>query len=387
MAAKPVILCVDDERNVVESMELNLRKLYQVKTALSGAEGLEILRAEKEVAVVLSDMRMPEMDGAAFLSAARAASPDTVRILLTGFADIEAAVRAVNDGQIFRFLTKPCSPENLLAALAAGMEQHRLITAERVLLQKTLVGSVKALIEVLALSNPLALGRAVRIRDRARKAVRQMSAEKRWQVEFAAMLSQLGAVSLPEEVTRKLYDGETLDHLEQSRLAESMGAVNDILSHIPRLEPVTSVLDELKGMIEGYSAAGGAARPSEDARLLQAVIDLDALEAQGRSLRTSIDMLSSRRDLYGEDVLAALRALANDPTARQAVTVEVTRLREGMVLAEDLKTTAGVLIVPRGFELNQSSLEHILNFDKQLVSSVRVFELGTTVPAVAKGRA
>jgi CheY-like chemotaxis protein len=387
MATKPVILCVDDERNVVESMELNLRKLYQVKTALSGAEGLEILRAEKEVAVVLSDMRMPEMDGAAFLSAARAASPDTVRILLTGFADIEAAVRAVNDGQIFRFLTKPCSPENLLAALAAGMEQHRLITAERVLLQKTLVGSVKALIEVLALSNPLALGRAVRIRDRARKAVRQMSAEKRWQVEFAAMLSQLGAVSLPEEVTRKLYDGETLDRVEQSRLAESMGAVNDILSHIPRLEPVTSVLDELKGMIEGYSAAGGAARPSEDARLLQAVIDLDALEAQGRSLRTSIDMLSSRRDLYGEDVLAALRALANDPTARQAVTVEVTRLREGMVLAEDLKTTAGVLIVPRGFELNQSSLEHILNFDKQLVSSVRVFELGTTVPAVAKGRA
>jgi response regulator RpfG family c-di-GMP phosphodiesterase len=94
MPAKPLILCVDDERNVVESMELNLRRHYQVKTALSGAHGLEILRAEKEVAVVLSDMRMPEMDGAAFLAAARETSPDTVRILLTGFADIEAAVRA-----------------------------------------------------------------------------------------------------------------------------------------------------------------------------------------------------------------------------------------------------------------------------------------------------
>ena len=383
MAAKPVILCVDDERNVVESMELNLRRLYQVKTALSGAQGLEILRADQDVAVVLSDMRMPEMDGAAFLAAAREASPDSVRILLTGFADIESAVRAVNDGQIFRFLTKPCAPENLLGALAAGMEQHRLITAERVLLQKTLVGSVKALIEVLALSNPLALGRAVRIRDRTRKAVRQMSAEKRWQVEFAAMLSQLGAVSLPEEITRKLYDGETLDSSEQSRLAESMGAVNDILSHIPRLEPVTSLLSELQGMVEGYSGAGGAARPSEDARLLQAVIDLDALEAQGRSLSNSVDLLSSRRDLYGADVLAALRAIANDPTARQALTVEVTRLREGMVLAEDLKTTTGVLIVPRGFELNQSSLEHIVNFEKQLVPSVRVFERGVAVPGAA----
>jgi CheY-like chemotaxis protein len=383
MPAKPLILCVDDERNVVESMELNLRRHYQVKTALSGAHGLEILRAEKEVAVVLSDMRMPEMDGAAFLAAARETSPDTVRILLTGFADIEAAVRAVNDGQIFRFLTKPCAPESLLAALDAGIEQHRLITAERVLLQKTLVGSVKALIEVLALSNPLALGRAVRIRDRARKAVRQMSADKRWQVEFAAMLSQLGAVSLPEEISRKLYDGETLDRLEQSRLAESMGAVNDILSHIPRLEPVTSVLAELKGMVEGYSAAGNAARPSEDARLLQAVIDLDALEAQGRSLRTSVDMLSSRKDVYGAEVLAALRAIANDRSELQAFDVEVTRLREGMILAEDLKTTAGVLIVPRGFELNHSSLEHILNFQKQLVSSVRVFERGTAKAGAA----
>src|SRR5262245_28844758 len=132
MAAKPVILCVDDERNVVESMELNLRRQYQVKTALSGTQGLEILRSEKEVAVILSDMRMPEMDGAAFLAKARETSPDAVRILLTGFADVEAAVRAVNDGQIFRFLTKPCAPENLLTALAAGIEQHRLITAERV---------------------------------------------------------------------------------------------------------------------------------------------------------------------------------------------------------------------------------------------------------------
>jgi hypothetical protein len=143
------------------------------------------------------------------------------------------------------------------------------------------------------------------------------------------------------------------------------------------------VLAELKGMVEGYSAAGNAARPSEDARLLQAVIDLDALEAQGRSLRTSVDMLSSRKDVYGAEVLAALRAIANDRSELQAFDVEVTRLREGMILAEDLKTTAGVLIVPRGFELNHSSLEHILNFQKQLVSSVRVFERGTAKAGAA----
>lgn len=194
MSTKPTILCVDDELNVVESMKLNLRRHYKVLTAQSGMEALQILQQHTEVAVVVSDMRMPEMDGAKLLAEVKSAAPNVVRMLLTGYSDIDAAMRAVNEGQIFRFLTKPCEPEHLLATLEAGVEQHRLITAEQVLLQRTLLGSVKALVEVMALSNPMALGRAVRIRNTVRKLAKAARLSQTWRLEFAAMLSDRKSV-------------------------------------------------------------------------------------------------------------------------------------------------------------------------------------------------
>ena len=113
----------------------------------------------------MSDMRMPVMDGAAVLAQARSARPDTVRILLTGQADLEDAVAAVNNGNIFRFLLKPCPRPVLVQALSDAVEQHRMITAERELLERTLRGSVAALFDVLSLANPLAFARAVRIQQ------------------------------------------------------------------------------------------------------------------------------------------------------------------------------------------------------------------------------
>jgi hypothetical protein len=114
--------------------------------------------------VVVSDLQMPGMDGITLLSSLRKVSPDTVRVLLTGHADVDAAIAAVNEGNIFRFLRKPCPPGALLRALEASVEQYRLITAERVLLEQTLRGSLKTLTDILAFVNPVAFGRAIRSR-------------------------------------------------------------------------------------------------------------------------------------------------------------------------------------------------------------------------------
>ncbi len=370
---KPTILCVDDERNVVESMKLNLRKTYNVLTALSGTEGLDLLKKHTDVAVVVSDMRMPEMDGATFLGEVKSAAPMAVRMLLTGYSDIEAAMRAVNEGQIFRFLTKPCAPEYLLGTLAAGIEQHRLITAEQVLLQRTLLGSVRALVEVLALSNPMALGRAVRIRDMVRKLARNMDVEQPWRLEFAAMLSQVGAVSLPDETVRRLYDGETLDPEEQAKVTDGMATTIRILENIPRLEPVTGILGDLRKLSTIPCDVQGVSR---EARLLKASIDLDSLEARGHSLSEALDALQRDAATYGDDVLGAADALRAVPDQLHPVLIDVGELSVGMVLCEDLKTTDGVLILPRGFSVNESSREHILNFSDQLKGEIRVLCAG-----------
>lgn len=138
-AARPgggaFVLCVDDEPQVLEGLRLQLQRHHPVLTACSGAEGLRLL-AEQPIAAIISDMRMPQMDGATFLRRARELAPDTPRILLTGQAEISAAVAAVNQGQIFGFLLKPCPPAALLAAVTAAVGRHRLAVAQRLLLEQ-----------------------------------------------------------------------------------------------------------------------------------------------------------------------------------------------------------------------------------------------------------
>jgi signal transduction histidine kinase len=133
----PRVLFVDDEPNILESIRDSLRRHFDVVTATSGAEGLHEL-AKQAFAVVVSDFQMPGMNGAKFLAQARIVSPQAIRILLTGQASVHDAIEAVNHGNIFRFLTKPCSPPDLKRALDDAIEQARLVTADRELLERKL---------------------------------------------------------------------------------------------------------------------------------------------------------------------------------------------------------------------------------------------------------
>jgi len=124
----PRVLCVDDEPMLLAALKTSLHRRYDVTTAEGGLEALHLLRERGPFTVVISDFRMPGMDGARFLARARDVAPDTVRILLTGQAGLEDAIEVVNQGYIFRFLTKPCPPQVLLAAIENAVDQARLAT-------------------------------------------------------------------------------------------------------------------------------------------------------------------------------------------------------------------------------------------------------------------
>ncbi|HSW14770.1 MAG TPA: response regulator, partial [Solimonas sp.] len=207
---RPTLLCVDDERQLLDSMGLFLRRRYELLTAESGAEGIRLLRANPAICAIMSDMRMPGMDGITFLHAARTIAPDVPRMLLTGYADIDTALAAINDGRVFRFLLKPSPPAQVLEAFEAALAQYHLVTAERELLEHTLRGAVEALSDVLSLSQPAAFGHAVRIKLLGGELAGVLLPQHRWAVEVAAMLAPLGSVSLPSEVADKLHDGRPL---------------------------------------------------------------------------------------------------------------------------------------------------------------------------------
>ena len=135
------ILLVDDEQSVLDAFHRQLRKQFNIETAVSGREGLKKIADIGPFAVIVSDMRMPVMDGIAFLVEARKVAPESVRMMLTGNADQQTAIDAINHGSIFRFITKPCSPTNLAEAIDAGLAQYRLTTeVARQALQDPLTG-------------------------------------------------------------------------------------------------------------------------------------------------------------------------------------------------------------------------------------------------------
>jgi signal transduction histidine kinase len=135
---RPRILCVDDEPLVLKSLADILRRRYDVTTAGSGEAGLHALADNGSFDVVVSDFLMPGMSGAEFLALARVASPDSVRVLLTGQASLDHAITVVNEASIFRFLTKPCSPTVLLQSIDEAVEQSRLINADHALVERRL---------------------------------------------------------------------------------------------------------------------------------------------------------------------------------------------------------------------------------------------------------
>lgn len=148
------ILLVDDEPEALDNYQQMLQPEFDVVTALGGEAGLTALRDHGPFSVVVSDMKMPGMSGVEFLAHVREAVPGTVRMMLTGHADANVAIEAVNQGHIFRFLTKPCDREALRSALSHGLLQHELFAAEKGVLENTLMGSIKVLTDVFERRKP-----------------------------------------------------------------------------------------------------------------------------------------------------------------------------------------------------------------------------------------
>jgi len=381
----PTILCVDDEPQVLAGLAVNLRRRYHMLSATSGADGLVALSEHPDTAVVVSDMRMPGMDGAAFLKQAREMAPNTVRILLTGQADMDSAISAVNEGRIFRFLTKPCPTVALIAAIQGAVEQHRLITAERVLLEQTLKGIIKTLTDVLALTSPAAFGRASRIKDHALGVAEALALPERWQLEVSAMLSQLGYLALPPELLDKVYNGQPLSEEETEAVARVPAVTEQLLGSIPRLEVVRGILSgytlPYRAVTDGTDA--DAALMHRSAHILRLAIDFDTFEAQTGSKQFALNHMVGLAANYDPDAFSALRALQGNDDGKRLREVHLADLVPGMVFAEDVKMDTGTLIVARGFEVTAGVVERMRSIRSGTLKDLVLVIVPSTTPEPA----
>jgi CheY-like chemotaxis protein len=356
--AMPRVLCVDDEPNVLEGVARNLRKEFDVTLAVGSAEGLGRITDAGPFAVVVSDLRMPGMDGITFLERVRELSPSTSRILLTGNADVSAAIDAVNRGNLFRFLTKPCPRELLVSTLQAAAEHHRLLDAERELLQKTLHGTVRLLTDALALANPATFGRIGRVTERARSLAAAIGIRDTWKVELAAMMSRVAWAVLAPETTQKLQRGKDLTDEEQATVRSLPEISARLLKHIPRI-------DDVQAMVAGHWP--GAPAPSDrgarlGAQVLRAVGQLELSAARGQDSNSAVAQLRSSGE-YDAAILEHLPSVA-EGKGLVVRNVKVEELRIGMVLMKDLLASDGTMLVSGGQEVTVSLIERLRNFSR-----------------------
>ncbi|MDA0373677.1 MAG: response regulator [Planctomycetota bacterium] len=361
-ADHPRVLLVDDDERLLDSLVRLHGRHFTLSKAAGGREGIRAIERDGPFALVVVDLQMPGFDGMRVLEHCRQTTPDTVRVMLTGQADLEVAKQAVNEGQVFRFLTKPCSAEEFAHAVEAGLRHHALMQHEREVLDKTVRGTVQALVDVLSLVRPTAFAKARRVQELARRLAAELGLRNPWLHETAALLSQVGVVAVPPRILADVESGGLPSPEELDVLADHPLTAAEMLRAIPRLEGVAEILVQEHSLRNGAPRLRCSPEALIGGRLLHLALDLDEqLTAPGADTASIVERMRTREDRYGAEILAALDRLDLGPSGSTLETHFVRDLPEGWFLAEDLVTEDGEVLMPRGQQVSNSVRARIGN--------------------------
>ncbi len=359
------ILFVDDEPQLLQSIKRQLRKRFAITIAEGGEVALKILREEGPFAVIVADMRMPGMDGVQLLERVKGSWPDTVRMMLTGNADQETAADAVNKGQVFRFLNKPCSTPVLVPALALAVRHYKLITAEKELLDKTLKGSVSMLSELLTLADATAFSVGSRIKPLVKELAQAMELSPIWRYEISASMCQIGCVTVPSDILNKVHAGLELGEEEYETYRKHPETGARLVRQIPRLEKVSEIIglqlqnyDDLDPGLDEDVALG--------AQILKVAIDYDLLRQQDITHSRALKRMKRMEGSYGPEILALLLQIKPVESEIEVRNVTFREIVPGMVADEDVIAKNGALLVPKDQRISWAIIESLTNFNKHV---------------------
>ena len=387
---KPRILFVDDDPLALEGLSRSVYREFKADLAEGPEAGLEKVKNDGPYIVVISDMRMPVMDGAEFFSRVRILAPDSIRVMLTGYADTEAAMRAVNEGRIFRFLNKPVTAEDLTLTLRACVAQYDLMLREKELLEKTLAGAIRVLSEVLHLANPVAFNKGTRICQYVRHIAGKLCLSDTWQYEIAAMLSELGCLTLTPDLLEAIHAGEPLTPEHEKRYAQHPQIAHDLLARIPRLELVADMILQQKEVPTDLlrSLSPDAESVRRGAQMLRVSLAFDRLLSTGSERQDALLALSRNPAEYDAKMVAALKDFRTSRGPTELRAIDVRDLRTGMILNEHLRSTTGMLLAAKGQEVSHALVKAVHNFvEVGTVKGTVLVTVGTGETWVAKAAA
>ena len=355
------ILFVDDDELVLSGLTLTVGRKYDISTAISGMEGLEVFEKEGPFAVIVSDFNMPQMDGSEFLREVRKKDKEVVTMLLSGGANFNEVSDAVRRGGIFRLIGKPCPTELMVENLDQALKQYRTIRAEKDMLEQTMNGVVRAITTILAASKPLFFGRSERVKQLAFDLAKELNLTEDWRLELASTFSYLGYLTLPDEVQEKLYNNEDVPDEIMDVVKVFPNFANGILKAIPRLEEITPIISRID---EDYqSADSGADDSAKLASLIRLAKHYERYASDGYSRTDIFGILDKSPDVYFPGALEALRKIKDYSKGEAEVEeVSIDKLKSGMRILQELRLPNGTLVAPKGSKVDQHFIKVVENY-------------------------
>ncbi|MCC7476519.1 MAG: response regulator [Pirellulales bacterium] len=365
------VLFVDDEASLLNGIKRRLGSQLNLVTACSGEEGLTAIAEQGPFSVIVTDMRMPKMDGVQFVKAAREKTPNSVFVMLTGNQDQATTIQALNEGHVFRFLNKPCQSHDLLAAVEAAQKQHELIVSEKELLQGTFVGAVGVLTDVLELAQPRLFGRAERIQELVGEIQKQFHLEGRWEYKLGAKLALLGFALLPEQERTRFEMGLDCRQELHEHIREAAAIGRRVIERIPRLGMVARIIGAMgatQGHVPPSSAKDDASLIETGATLVRAAIEWDFLVRQGLSSHAAAEELAQSLPDLNATIVDVLGDQVDETPCGNPTECAATELTEGMVLQEDVLTSDGTILIRRGRRLTWTIIEKLRGYQTSEVN-------------------
>lgn len=375
------ILFVDDDKNILNAYRRTFFNKYEFVMADSGSAALEIVNSSEPFHVIVVDYQMPGMNGVELLSIVRNISPDTIQIMLTGQADMQAIIDLINKGKIFRFLTKPCAQDDMILNIDAAIRQYDLVYAERELLGKTLGGSIKVLTDLLALVKPIIFYKSQRIRSLCKKIYNEIDVENKWQIEIATLLSQIGAVTIPDEILKKYYKDLKLSEDEMIMFRNHPLIGSDMLKSIPRMEKIADII-RYQG--KNYDGSGfpednisGEAIPV-GSRILRIALDYDNGINAGKEQDRILNDMKKKPDIYDSKMVEIACVILTGPSLsnNSFISKEVSpdQMTEEMYLAEDVVSATGLTLGNKNQKITSALITAFQNYEKnhQIKNQIKV---------------
>jgi len=411
---KSAVLFVDDEPGILSSVRRCLRREpYDILLAGSGTEGLEVL-ASKPVAVVVSDQRMPGMSGSEFLAKVQQSHPDTIRIVLTGQSDIQAAIDAVNEGGVYRYLSKPWDDAQLKTTLRDAVERFELTARNKELneltlrqnedlrglaekLRNAITESLALLTGLLELRNQTVGAHSTRVAETAGLIARELGMDETACMELtvAATLHDIGKVGMPDRILRR--PAEELGKVEREMLARHAVLGEGMIRKVETFGEAAAMVRHHHERCDGGGFPDGLSRSEipVGARVIAVADAYDRALNSRRNYRNVTPQIALARvreetpHALDPDIVATLeRCLAStheDAGQPTEIGLRVKELEAGMVLARDLKNTNGVLLLPKGTRLSESSISSLETYGGPEVLLGGVFVLREEVAADVSG--